>query len=166
MQGKSSFAFQTKNWGTRLTVVALKATLRIRVSMIPSRAPPARQRCMEAPSRCCGCTTQPVPKLFPALRTTAPPRRSFCQDTACDTDAPRPRLCSYNNLLPRSTIEILHGFNNELACLWRFFSLIRLTTSIRHTVLLSLSRQYASIRHDHSPMDWKKITLLFHISFL
>lgn len=41
----------------------------------------------------------------------------LCQDTASDTDTPRPRLCSYNHLLPRSTIKLLHGFENELACL-------------------------------------------------
>lgn len=42
-----------------------------------------------------------------------------------------------------------------------FFRQYDFTPSIRHTVLLSLSRQYASMQHDLSAMDWKRIALLF-----
>ena len=44
----------------------------------------------------------------------------LCQDTASDADAPKPQLCSYNDLLPRSTIKLLRGFDNGLACLQHF----------------------------------------------
>lgn len=133
--------------------------------MIPSRAPPARQRCMEAPSRYCGCTTQPVPKLFPTLHTTAPPRRSFAKIRPA-TQIPQghdyARTTNFCRDLPLSFFTALRtslpAFN---AFLFRQYDLPPQYDI--HTVPVSLSRQYASIRHDILQWIGKNSYFLLHL---
>ena len=68
---------------------------------------------MEAPSRYCGCTTQPVPELLPALRTTAPPRRSFAKIRHATTHMLRTTI--FRRDLPLS-------FFTALLTSWRAFN--------------------------------------------